>query len=81
MNTLRVIAIVVGYLAVGWVLARLRLAQLEGRARRGGQWLAHEGRREAREDMLAIFVFWPLVLPVYLLVMAIRFVLFPRSVR
>lgn len=81
MNTLRVIAIVVGYLAAGWVFARLRLAQLEGRARREGQWLAHEGRREAREDMLAVFLLWPVLVPLYALVAAVRFVLYPRSVR
>lgn len=62
------------YLAVGVGVARLRAWQVF----RGGQ--AFNGY-DLRAEMLGLMFVWPLLAPCYLLAMAIRWALFPRSLR
>lgn len=62
------------YLAVGVALARLRALQVMRRPR---VWV----RADLQAEMLGLMFLWPLLAPCYLLVMAIRWVLFPRRMR
>lgn len=64
---------VLGYLAIGVGVARLRARQVMRR----GNW----HRDDLQVDMLALMFLWPVVFPVYLVVRAIRWVLFPRNLR
>ena len=65
---------ILAYLAVGVGLARLRARQV---FRRNRPW-DHD---DLKVEMLGLMFLWPMLAPCYLLVMAIRRVLFPRSLR
>lgn len=69
--------VVVGYLAVGVGLARLWLFKAE----RQGRSRSRKDREDLQMEMLFLFIGWPLGVPIYLLVQAVRFALYPRRLR